>query len=166
MTEQLLDAADFGTPQTRTRLVIVGCLGGPPIHVAAGGQALVAAETTIEWSAGKWRPWRTLCDNTRARIERGREKFGDRFLVRYNGAAKHGRPVSVPWGTITTKPRFGIVDGERFRMPSIIEYRRAFGVPDDVVITGSFVDQLKQLGNSVPVPLARGVISTVMGALS
>ena len=122
----------------------------------------VAADTTIEWDAGKWRPWITLCDRTRAKIERGQARFGPRFLVRYNGAAAHGRPVYLPWGTLTTRPRFGIVDGDRMRMPMLSEYRRAFGVPDDVTLTGSFVDQVKQLGNSVPVPFARAIVASVV----
>lgn len=164
IVEHILDAADYGTPQTRRRLIVTAHLGDPiriasplfPVHVPA--------ESVIRWDEGRWRPWRELAERTQARIERCQARWGPRSLVRYNGAAKDGQSVRRPFGTLTTKPRFGIVDGDRMRMPSVAETSAAFGFPVDYVLTGTVAEQLHQLGNAVPVPLARVCVQAVLRA--
>lgn len=163
--EHILNAADYGTPQARERLIVTGVLGGPalciprplfPVHVSAG--------EVIDWSAPGWRPWSGLCPKTRAKIEECCRRYGDRSLVRYNGAATHGRPITLPWGTLTTKPRFGIVRGDEMRMPTVAETAVAFGFPAGYVLTGNQTEQLHQLGNAVPVQLARAAVAAALAA--
>lgn len=83
------------------------------------------------------------------------------FLVKYYGT---GGPKSVgePVDTITGKARYGLVEpkpGEmygidiRFRMLQPHELKKAMSM-DDFVLTGTKSDQVKQIGNAVPVKTA------------
>jgi DNA (cytosine-5)-methyltransferase 1 len=79
---------------------------------------------------------------------------------------KTGRcqPVASPLDTVTTKARFALVEfasGEmaeldiRTRMLQPHELAKAHSFPGDYKLTGNKDDQVRQVGNSVPVELAR-----------
>lgn len=58
-----------------------------------------------------------------------RSRYGDRFLIAYYGNEHGGRSLDQPLGTVTTRDRFAVIDGDRMRMLSIEEYRIAMGFP-------------------------------------
>lgn len=77
-------------------------------------------------------------------------------------SAADGRPVTRPWGTLTTVDRFGILKGDLMRMPSIAEYRRAMGFPADYFLAGTRREQVAQLGNAVCPPVATAILKAAL----
>jgi DNA (cytosine-5)-methyltransferase 1 len=95
------------------------------------------------------------------------------YLVKYNGTAG---PLSVdePLDTVTAKDRFGLVTPElqpgeeialldiHFRMLQPHELAAAMGFPRTYVFTGNREQRVKQIGNAVPVSLARALCATII----
>lgn len=81
------------------------------------------------------------------------------FLVKYYGTAG-ARPIDKPLDAVTTRDRFGLVEGDiaaldiLFRMFEPSELAAAHGFPADYEFKGTRRDQVKQIGNSVPVHTA------------
>lgn len=88
------------------------------------------------------------------------------FLVRYNGTSGP-QSVDNPLGTLTAKDRYALLvmfaNGDRklldirFRMLRPRELARAQGFPDGYKFTGKTGDVVKQIGNAVPVNLAKAL---------
>lgn len=92
----------------------------------------------------------------------------------------NGRPIGVdqPIPTISTKDRFGVVqgriltlpDGRRYqldithRMLTTRELADATGFSHDYVFSGTDTDAKKQIGNAVPPPLARALYLAALSA--
>lgn len=164
LTENILDAADFGVPQSRMRVFIVGVRRRAAKWLHAPRVAHVAASSILD-VAQRWSPIekRGRSTATLARIASGRARHGERFLIPFysSGSGLTGRSLDRPIGTVTTKDRWAIVDGDRMRILTVDEYRRAMGFPDSYVLTGSRADQVKQLGNAVCPPVARAILQEV-----
>lgn len=163
ITEHVFDAADFGTPQERRR-VIITARQRRPLQLVSPGTRGPDARGLIDWEGGTWGSTTTREGRTAGCIEHGRATFGDRFLVPYFGNTFISRSVDRPIGTLTTKDRYAAVDGERMRFLTVREQTAFMGFPADYQLTGTVTDQKKQLGNAVPPPLARGVVSQIMRA--
>jgi DNA (cytosine-5)-methyltransferase 1 len=90
------------------------------------------------------------------------------FLVKYNGTAK-AQHVDEPLDTVTTKDRHGLVDCERdgyrldirFRMLQPAELARAQGF-EGYEFKGNREAVVKQIGNAVPVNLAKALCREVL----
>lgn len=162
--EHIVDASEWGVPQERIRLIITGRLGDEAVKLEAPGIAGENAADIIEWTGGKWGPTTGRAERTTGCIVDGRARFGSRFLVPYFGNTKTARSIERPIGTITCKDRYAVVDGDRMRMLSIAEARRAMSFPDSYRLLGTKTEQLKQLGNAVPPLLAKGVIEQMREA--
>jgi DNA (cytosine-5)-methyltransferase 1 len=84
------------------------------------------------------------------------------FLLSYYGT-ENMRPIGEPAPTVTTKDRFGLVEVDgmqldiRFRMLQPHELAAAQGFPADYQFTGTREARVKQIGNAVPVNLARAL---------
>lgn len=161
--ENILDACEFGVPQERKRLFLTMALGREePIYVRSPKLPPVAASTIIEWGGKhKWRRHGGLKPKTQQRIAVGRLHHKCPFLVAYYGTARGGRTLARPLGTVTTRDRYGLVDGQWFRMLNTQEYRRAMGFPDQYVLPKTHKLALAMLGNAVCPPVAAHVIGTV-----
>jgi len=102
---------------------------------------------------------------------RGEIAVATAFLVQYNGTAET-QSVDIPVPTLTAKPRFALLvtftNGEKmlldilFRMLRPRELARAQGFPDDYVFTGKTEDVVKQIGNAVPVNMAKALCKTAL----
>src|SRR5579884_465596 len=155
LTEQVLNAADFGVPQERRRLFIVGVHkdAGPALSIPQGTAAHVPASTILDDGAANWsavnRPGRSAA--TLRRIENGRRRFGGRFLAPFfgSGSGTTGRSLDRPLGTVTTKDRYCLVDGDRMRMLNAGEYRRAMGFPTTYRMPCVHKLAVRLLGNAV-----------------
>lgn len=170
---QMLDSADFGVPQTRKRLFIMGDRLQKPAKVIGTGSVAKAVEildSASEWKAKELFGGR-LAENTMARVARGMEALGTQqdFLVVYYGSDRAGgwQPLDRPLRTLTTVDRFGLVrwvDGvATFRMLQVSELRRAMGYPDDAVLKrGSRRDRVKLLGNGVCPPVMQAVVESLV----
>lgn len=91
------------------------------------------------------------------------------FLVKYNGTAK-ARPITEPIDTITAKDRFGLVETEqgqmrldiRFRMLKPHELARAMSFDDGYKFSGNREEQVRQIGNAVPVCLGQALCEAML----
>jgi len=164
LEEHVLDASEWGVPQERVRLIITGRRGGAAVKLRTPNVAGLPAADLIRWGAGKWGSTEDRATRTAGCIADGRARFGSRFLVPYFGNTKTARSIYRPIGTITTKDRYAIVDGERMRMVSIAEAQAAMSFPADYALTGNRGEQMKQLGNAVPPELARRVVAQMRRA--
>lgn len=161
LTVNELDAADFGVPQHRVRFFGLAIRGKrcPPMVVKPVAHRSFASILDV---GGKWshidKPGRAA--KSLARIAAGRSRFGDRFLVPYykSGSGETGRSIDRPIGTLTTHARWAVIDGDRMRMVSIPEARRAMSFRDDYQLLGTVADQNKQLGNAVCPVVAQAVV--------
>lgn len=152
ISPHLVDFADLGVPQNRERVIIVLSRTKHPLELRLPKLAHVSAAQIVDFSAGNWSPIRKpgRSPKTIARIERGRREHGERFIAPYYSASKGGRCLSRPIGTITTHDRWAVIDGDRMRMLSIDEARRAMTVPEDYRLPAKHADAMKLLGNAVP----------------
>ena len=169
LTTQVIDAADAGVPQNRERLFVVGALKRA-IEISQPKQPHKPASTAIDFSTGKWsavnKPGRAAA--TLRRVERGRREFGSRFVMPFygSGSGLTGRSLDRPLGTVTTRDRWAVVDGDQMRMLTVAEYRRAMGFPDNYWLPSVRSQAIHLLGNSVPPPLARYVVGRVVEAIA
>lgn len=156
----IADAADAGVPQHRRRLFVLAAFGSTP-NVTLPIRQHRAAESIIR-PAANWTPVAHLCQRTRDKVIRGRARFGERFLIAYYGNEPDGRSLTRPLGTVTTRDRHALVEGDRLRMLSVDECRAAMGFPESYVLPDRKTDAMKMLGNAVPPPLARDVIQAAV----
>lgn len=162
LEEHIVDASQWGVPQERIRLIVTGRRGAPAVQLRAPGLPAPTANDIIDWHGGAWGPTTGRAERTNLCLADGRARFGSRFLVPYFGNTKTARSVHRPIGTITTKDRYAIVDGERMRMLTVLEAKRAMSFPESYVLTGTIADQKKMLGNAVPPLLARGIVEQLV----
>lgn len=166
LTPMIVDAADHGAPQHRERLFIIAARAKHPIMIELEKRAHVPASSFVDFGAGNWQPIEKpgRAANTLARIAAGRAAHGARFISSYYGAEKGGRSLERPVGTITTRDRHAIVDGDRMRMFSAQECRAAMGFPADYILPAAHRDAVHMLGNAVCPPAARDVIAAMLEA--
>lgn len=100
------------------------------------------------------------------------------FLVKYYGNETGAESISSPLDTITTKDRFGLVQGRvltlpdgqqykldiTYRMLTAAELARATSFPDDYIFCGGDTDAKKQIGNAVPPALAEALYRAILAA--
>lgn len=102
-------------------------------------------------------------------LTRGAHSLVEPFLVHYYGNGE-AVPVRIPLATVTTKDRFALVQGDAyklditFRMLRPHELAAAQGFPRDYWFSGTGTDQVKQIGNAVPVNTARALALSTLGA--
>ena len=166
MTQHLVDAADHGVPQHRQRMFLVLSRSAAPLALRLPERAHVPAAAIVDFSADRWSPIHKpgRSPATLARIQSGRAAHGDRFLTAYYGNEKGGRSLQRPVGTITTRDRWAIVDGDRMRMLNVTECRRAMGFPDTYRLPQRAKDAMHMLGNAVCPPVARDIIEAIKAA--
>lgn len=168
LTPMIIDAADHGTPQHRVRLFIVAVRAKHPLDIKIHRRDYVSASSFVEFDSGSWqlidKPGRAA--NTLARVAAGRSTFGGRFLMPYygGGSGLTGRDLARPIGTITTRDRWALVDGEKMRMLSANETRAAMGFPANTILPAQHRLAVHMLGNAVAPPAARDVLIAMLEA--
>lgn len=160
VSPHIIDAADHGVPQHRRRLFVVLTRSRHPLMLHLPKRAHVPAASIIDMQAARWSPIRKpgRSPSTLARIEAGRAQHGDRFLTAYYGNERGGRSLGRPVGTITTRDRWAVIDGDRMRMLNVAECRKAMGFPNGYRLPERAKDAMHMLGNAVVPPVARDVI--------
>lgn len=166
LAPMVLDAADFGVPQQRVRLVIVGTRSKHPVELPLLRMPHIGAREVIDFGVGEWSLVQDKVANTRARVCSGRARYGERFLMPYygSGSGLTGRCLSRPIGTLTTKARWGVVDGKRMRMVSVNEARQFMGFPNGYHLPKGVSEANEMLGNAVCPPMARDIITAIKEA--
>lgn len=166
LSPMILDAADHGVPQHRRRLFIVGTRSKHPIQLSLPRREHVGSAEIIDFDSGSW----SLINKqgrshaTLSRIAEGRKIHGSRFLTAYYGNERGGRSLSRPVGTITTRDRWAVIDGDRMRMLSVDECRKAMGFPNNYLLPERAKDAMHMLGNAVVPIVACDVIEALRRA--
>lgn len=166
LSPMILDAADLGVPQHRRRLFVVGTRSKHPVDLDLPRHDHLPAMSFVDFGAGRWspihRPGRSK--NTLARIEAGRREHGDRFLTAYYGSERGGRCLGRPIGTITTRDRWAVINGDRMRMLTRDECRAAMAFPEHYRLPDNHRLAVHMLGNAVPPPMTREIITALRKA--
>ncbi|OPY04778.1 MAG: C-5 cytosine-specific DNA methylase [Syntrophorhabdus sp. PtaB.Bin184] len=86
------------------------------------------------------------------------------FLIKYYGSGNGVASVDEPLPTVTTKDRFALiqVNGDiTLRILQPDELARAMSF-DNYTFTGTGTEQVKQIGNAVPVRVAEALVRTLI----
>lgn len=100
------------------------------------------------------------------------------LIVKYYGNETSAKTVNNPLDTITTKDRFGLIqgqiltmpDGQQFkldithRMLTAEELARATSFPEGYIFMGGDTAAKKQIGNAVPPKLAEALYRAILAA--
>lgn len=168
LAQLVLDAADSGVAQHRVRLFVVATRSRHPIALELQRRPHVPASTTISMALGRWSPINKpgRSPATLARIAAGRRAFGDRFLAPFygSGSGQTGRSLDRPIGTLTTRARWAVIDGDRMRMVQASEGRELMGFPADYALPANEAQAWGLLGNAVAPPVARDLIDALRRA--
>lgn len=166
ISENVLNSAAFGLPQNRCRVFIVAVRARHALVLRTPSIQLTVARHIIHWDCGNWSQIQLQRRSARTleRIHIAREQFGERFLIAYYGNERGGRSLDQPLGTVTTRDRFAVIDGDRMRMLSIEEYRIAMGFPADYWLPEQHKVALHLLGNAVCPPVAAEILSQLKAA--
>lgn len=172
--EQVLDASDYGVPQTRRRLFLVGDRVRTPRLVTSKRPGRKRSAASILDPPGEWRTTplrkRARAKATLERARRGFEELGSaaKFLLVYYGSDGSGgwQPLDRPLRTVTTIDRFGLIqpgpEGPEIRMLQVPELRRAMGFSDTFLLpVGTRRDRIRLLGNGVCPPVMKAVVEAL-----
>lgn len=166
MSPHIVDCADLGVPQNRVRMFLVLTRSRSPLALKLPKLDHIPATSFINFDAGRWSPIAKAgrAQATLARIAAGRVQYGERFVFSYYGNTRSGRSVHRPIGTITTRDRWAIVDGDRMRMLTAAENLQAMSFPADTRVPDSHRLTVHMAGNAVPPVAARRIIEAVKEA--
>lgn len=155
VSPHIVDCADLGVPQHRKRVFIVLTKSRAPLVLDLPKRPHVPASSFLDLNAGRWsiidKPGRATA--TLNRIAAGRQEHGDQFIFSYYGMTRSGRDMARPIGTITTRDRWAIVNGDRMRMLTASENLLAMSFPADIQRPDNHRLTVHMAGNAVP-PLA------------
>lgn len=180
----LYNAANFGVPQSRERVVLI-CHRGPgkvphlmPTHAQDGAYGLPKWRTLRDALAGLAQAEHHYVTFPEDRLrfyrllEQGQywkhlpEDLQQQALGKsyFSGGGKTGFLRRLAWDkpccTLVTAPNMPATDichPTEHRPLSIEEYKRIQQFPDDWQVCGSLKDQYRQIGNAVPVGLGEAV---------
>lgn len=158
VSPHIIDAADYGAPQNRIRMFLVLTKSKAPLVLNIQKSETIPASSFIDFDSGNWSPVEkpNRATATLDRIKHGRKTLGERFLISYYGNSKIGRSINRPVGTITTRDRWAVIDGDRMRMLSRFECRSAMSFAQDYALPKSHKLAVHLLGNAVcPEPVKR-----------
>lgn len=166
LVEMELTASDFGAPQRRKRLFVVGILGSeqPSLELTRREERPIGP--CIDWDQGDWRPVSGASRAVKERVARAQANHGPRCLSQH--VTGHGGvPLSEAIRTITTQDGWVVVDGDRYRPLTVRETARAMGFPEDYAWPESAGrrETIRGLGNAVCPPVARELVAAVVTEL-
>jgi DNA (cytosine-5)-methyltransferase 1 len=174
VSEQVLNAANFGVPQSRRRLFVICDRKAPPptirppqLREPTTARSII--DDTIPWKTTKLRR-KGRASDTVARADRAISVLGanNPFLIVYYGSDGAGgwQPLTKPLRTVTTVDRFALVtpnrEGHEMRMLQVPELQRAMGLPLNYQLpVGTRRDKIRLLGNGVCPPVMRSVLRSL-----
>lgn len=167
LAPHIINCADLGVPQERMRLFIICTRSATPLTLKLPRFDHVPASSFIDFSAGRWsqieKPRRATA--TLERVANGRMAHGARFVMSYYGNTRTGRSIKRPIGTITTRDRWAVVDGDRMRMLMAEENLLAMSFPPNILRPNNHRLTVHMAGNAVPPLAAKRIIEALIEAL-
>lgn len=190
---ELYNAANFGAPQIRERIVMIGKLKGDKVPYLSPtndcdarygltkwktlGEALEGINTEdmhyIEFPEKRLKFYRMLKEGQywkNLSPEAQIEAMGSKLKL---GGGKTGffrrLNFSKPSPTLVTNPTMPATDlchPIEDRPLSVEEYIRIQGFPDDWEICGPILERYKQLGNAVPIKLGEAIARTIIADMN
>ena len=168
LSPHIVDAADHGVPQNRERLFIIVTKSQAPLKLKLPKRPHQPVKDVIQWDDFRWSAInkKGRSPKTLARVKRGRAAFGERFVMPYygKGSGLTGRSLDRPLGTVTTRDRWAVVNGDRMRMLQPPEYRDIMGFPKDYVLPQKRTLAIHLLGNAVCPQVAADVVQAIQKA--
>jgi len=165
LAPHVIDSADHGVPQHRTRAFIVCTRSASPLMLQLPQREHQPIAPHLEWDYPIWSPVNKpkRSKATLARVARGRESYGDQFVMPYygNGSGLTGRDINRPLGTVTTRDRWALVKGDEMRMLNVREYSAAMGFPQHYSLPEHRAKAIHLLGNAVCPPVARDIVKAL-----
>jgi len=181
---QLVNAAGYGVAQNRLRVIVIGIQGknlldpfqpsnNPPLTL----RSVIEDLANDPGPCGKFSPrMKALLDkvppggNWKSLRPADRKRAMGNANLKSGGLTPFYRRLSwdKPCPTLLTSPTqraTPLCHPDVTRPLSIKEYQRIQGFPDDWKLAGSIAQQYRQLGNAVPVELARFIGEAVKEAL-
>jgi DNA (cytosine-5)-methyltransferase 1 len=159
-SHRILNALDFGLPQKRERILIVG----------------FSRKTTISWPLNPMpmRPLSSILETDVPDTFYASEHIRTRRLAQCAPTSeptiwhenKAGHISALPYSCALragASYNYLLVNGERRLTPR--EMLRLQGFPDTARIVGTYSEIRKQAGNSVPVPIIRSVVERVIDTM-
>jgi DNA (cytosine-5)-methyltransferase 1 len=171
--EEILNAQDFGVPQSRRRLFLLCSQLGEIGWVKKQKKELQPAYSVIDLNGNYgytslYSPKRATA--TIQRAERAINSLGTKepFLIVYYGTDGSGgwQPIDRPLRTVTTIDRFALVKptnmGYMMRMLQPEELKAAMGFPRTYRLeVGTRREKVKLMGNAVCPPVIKAIIRTI-----
>lgn len=174
---RVLNAADFGVPQRRERVIFIGKKGGGPIIFPTPTHSGKARSSLDCWAgANGLKPWKTVKEaigdledaEENPRINHVFTSHGEEFENKirntpigksvFNYSDSFFRcPPDEPSRTVKENHGGVFVHYSKNRVMTPRELARLQSFPDDYIFKGSKSSMLKQIGNAVPVDLAEAI---------
>lgn len=173
VSEQLLNAADFGVPQRRRRLFLLCDLERMPRRVRPRDTRQRSASAAVDMNGTyPLSPLRTKkrAKATLRRADKAIEEIGEKkaFLLVYYSSDRAGgwQRLTASLRTITTLDRFALVkprkNGHVMRMLQVPELKAAMGMPQAFSVgEGTRRQQIHMIGNAVCPPVMRAVVRSL-----
>lgn len=153
---EVLDAQDFGLPQRRERVIIVGF--HPDLNVKefkfpkGDGNNRVPVNTILEHNPKGYSISKHLQESYLFKKDDGKPQLIDfDSTIQVNTLCASYHKIQRLTGTFVKDGDTGI------RMFSELELKRLMGFPDDFIVPVSRTQMYRQFGNSVAVPMVRKV---------
>jgi DNA (cytosine-5)-methyltransferase 1 len=189
VTAELVNAANYGVPQVRERVVFIGSRDGYQIKMPIGGFAKDANLIQNKWRDLKYalkglngvahehqnfspgrtkylklltagQNWRNLPEELIPEALGGAYESGGGKVGFYRRLAWDKPSPTVP--TSPVQKGTCLCHPSELRPLSVQEYARIQQFPDDWIFNGSIAEKYKQIGNAVPVGLGYAIGQTLL----
>lgn len=178
---KLLNAANFGVPQTRERVIFIGRNGNGSIKFPTPTHSEKPREDLSKFTNGQKAPWITV-EEAIGDLEKKEEgelinhtftshsekfkkkiknvKLGESVFGNYSSSFFR-TPPNEPSRTVKENHGGVFVHYSKNRVMTPRELARLQTFPDDFIFEGSKSAVLKQIGNAVPVKLAEAIARNI-----
>lgn len=174
LEELVIDAADYGVPQHRRRLFLLGHQSEQAARAwaaatrAQGSPERVLVRDVVDWGDGDWRPVESASQAASERILAG-TRFGARHWWCQHVTHHRSHTVGRPWPTVTGADQLVVCRrsrrGVEYRPLTAVELLRSQGFASTYRLPAKFSrrDLSRAVGNAVPPRVAAAIAQAGLG---